>query len=142
LVTAAVDDWAELYTFAYGQGANTLRPIKLMTGKREQINVVLGDIHRRLGDALRGISVKKHPTLAAQLTDLGNRLQDADFIVGVHHADQDRLFGESQTELFQINQAVLLHRQIRHLQAAFLKMLATVEDSLVLSDNRDDVITF
>jgi len=44
------------------------------------------------------------------------------------------------TQRVEIDQAVLLHRQVRHVEALLLEMAAGVEHALVLGHGGDDVV--
>ena len=55
--------------------------------------------------------------------DLADILDHADFVVGVHHADQDGLVRDRRAEFFEIDQAVALDRQISHADARFFQTL-------------------
>ena len=46
------------------------------------------------------------PLLFRDLADLRDRLDHADFVVGVHDADQDGLVGDRVLQLVQIDQAI------------------------------------
>ena len=44
-----------------------------------------------LADGLHGVGVEEDALLVAELADLGDGLDDADLVVGVHDADEDGL---------------------------------------------------
>ena len=54
--------------------------------------------------------------------------------------DQDGLVIHGALEIFEIDQAVLLHRHVGHAVAIFLQALAGIEHGFVLGDRGDDVI--
>ena len=122
--------------------AHALRPVHFVRADRHQIDVVVDHVHRNLADRLRAVGMKQHAAFAGDLADLANRLQHADFVIGVHDADQDRFVRDRGLQLIQIHQAVLLHRQIRHPRAVFFQPLAGVENRLVLGRRGDDVVAF
>ena len=66
--------------------------------------------------------------------DLGDRLDDADLVVGGHDRDEDRLVGDRGAQLVEADPAVLLHRQVGDAVAVLLEPLAGVDDRLVLGD--------
>ena len=79
-------------------------------------------------------------SLVAELADLGDRLHHADLVVGKHDRDQDGLVVDGSLQVFEVDQAVCLHRQIGDAIAVFLQALAGIEDRFVLGDLGDDVI--
>ena len=78
--------------------------------------------------------------LAADLADLGQRLDDADFVVHRHDRDDDGVVGDRGTQDVEIDQAVLLHRQVGDGKALLLEVTAGIEHALVLGHGGDDVV--
>ena len=76
----------------------------------------------------------------ADLADLANGLQHADFVVGRHDRDKNRLVIDGALQIFEIDEAVGFHRQIGDAIAILLKPLARIEHSLVLGHLGDDVV--
>ncbi len=122
------------------QRAHALGPIHFVPTERQQVDVVLDHIHRHFAYGLRGVGVQQDALGLGDLADLGNRLDDADFVVGVHDADQNRLVGDGRLQLLQIHQTVGLHREIGDAHAVLFKPLAGVEDGLVLGGRGNDVV--
>ena len=56
---------------------------------REQVDAELVDPGRDLADRLRGVAVQEDAGFARDAGDLGDRLDRADLVVGVHHRDED-----------------------------------------------------
>ena len=104
------------------------------------VDVHLVDVDRNLANGLHGVGVEDDAAFAAHLADFRDRLQDADFVVGGHDRDQDGLVVHGALQVVEIDQAILLHRQIGHAVAEFLEMLAGVEHGLVFGDRGDDVV--
>ncbi len=75
------------------QRANPFRPIKLMCGNTHYVDVERLDVHRDLANCLHAIRMEDHALFMAQLTNLRNRLDHANLIVGEHDRHQDRLLG-------------------------------------------------
>ena len=82
------------------------------------------DLHR--------VGVEQDPLLLRDRADLGDRLDDADLVVGRHDRDEDRLVGDRGLQLVEADAAVLLHRQIGDAVAVLLEPLARVDHRLVL----------
>ena len=70
--------------------------------------------------------------LAADRADLLQRLHHADLVVDAHHGDQTGLVCDRILQIVQIDQSVLLHGEVRHLEAALRQPAAAVQDALVL----------
>ncbi len=142
-MAAAVDLLGDLHAriaAANVQRADTLRPIDLMAGERQHIDVVLLHIDRNLAHSLHRVGVEDDALLVAELADLGDRLNHADLVVRIHDRDQDRLVVDGALQVFEIDQPIRLHRQIGHAVALLLQPLAGIEHSLVLGHLGDDVV--
>ena len=111
-----------------------------MRRNREQVNAVFLHVHGNLADGLHGISVEEHAFFVAELADFCDRLNHANFIIGKHDADQDGLVVDRPLEVFQVDQAIGLYRQIGYAVAILLQSLAGVEDGFVLGYLGNDVI--
>lgn len=85
-----------------------------------------------LAEHLRAVRVEENSLLAAQSADFLQRLGDADLIVDAHHGHQAGLVRNCVLEVRERDETVLLHRQIRDLEASFGKPAATIQHALVL----------
>ncbi len=77
---------------------------------------------------------------SGDLSDFPDGLDGADLVVGEHHADENRLFRERLFDDGGIDQAVLAHVDVGHLEALLFQALAGVEHGLVLDGRSDDVL--
>ena len=111
-----------------------------MTGDAHQVDVHLLYVESDLAGGLGRIGMEEHLLFAADLADLGQRLDDADLVVHGHDRNQNRLVGDRRAQHVEIEQAVLSDRQIRDLEALLLEMAAGIEHALVLGHRGDDVI--
>ena len=111
-----------------------------MTGDAHHVDVHRLDIERDLTGSLRRVGMEEHLLLAADLADLGQWLDDADLVVHRHDRHHHRLVGDGVAQRLEVDQAVLLHRQVRDLEARLLEMAAGVEHALVLGHRGDDVV--
>ena len=73
------------------KSAAAFRAIKLVRGKRSQVDFGVNDIQRNFAQSLYGIRVEEHAALAAELANFLNRLEHSSFIVRRHDADENRL---------------------------------------------------
>ena len=78
--------------------ADALRPVDLVAGDRQQVDLHRLDIERDLAEGLRRIGVEQHAAGAAQRADLGERLDDADLVMRRHDRDQQRALVERRGE--------------------------------------------
>ena len=120
--------------------ADALGPVDLVARDAHQVDVHRLDVERDLAGGLGRVGVEEGLLLAADLADLGQRLDDADLVVHRHDRDHHRLVGDGRAQRLEIDQAVLLHRQVRHLEALLLEMAAGIEHALVLGHGGDDVV--
>jgi hypothetical protein len=72
--------------------------------------------------------------------NLGERLDDADLVVHRHDRHDHGLVGDGVPQLVEVDQAVLLHRQVGDLEAVLLEVTAGIEHALVLGHRGDDVV--
>ena len=84
--------------------------------------------------------MEENASLLGNLADLFHRLNDANFVAGVHDRDQNRLVCDRIPKLIQIDQSVLSHWQVRDTYAILLKTFARIQNSLMLGSLRDDVV--
>ena len=74
--------------------ADALGSVQLVRGEGEQIDGVALDVDGDFAEGLRGIAMKEDTAFAAERSDFGHRLQDADFVIGGHHAHQHGIGSE------------------------------------------------
>ena len=73
--------------------------------------------------------VEQHAAFFGDLADLGHGLDHADFVVGVHDADQDGFIRDRFAQHVEIDQAIRLHRQIGDAAAVLFEALARYRES-------------
>ncbi len=122
------------------QRADAFRAVDLVRRDRGQIDLELVHVERHLPDHLHGVGVEQHALLFRDRANRRERLDDADLVVGGHDRDEDGLGGDGVSQLVEVDEAVLLHRQIGDPVAVLLEPLARVDHRLVLGDRGDDVI--
>ena len=123
------------------QGADALGAVHLVTAEAQQVDAHFLDVDRNLADGLHGVSVEEDALFLAKFADGLDRQQRADFVVGGHDRDKDRLVGHRFADLLGRDLAELVHGQVGDLEAVFFEALAGVERRLVLGHLGDDVIT-
>ena len=73
------------------------------------------------------------------LSDSGNRLNCADFIVCKHHGDQNRLFPDRPLYILRIDEPFHIRLNERDLRPLFLQPLTGVQDCVMLNRRGDDM---
>ena len=71
--------------------------------------------------------------------DFFERLECAEFVVGVHDSEEDCFRVNCFAQFFKLDLAIESDREIGHCDAVFFKSLASVEDSFVFDGSGDDV---
>ena len=77
--------------------------------------------------------------LFANLTDLSNRLDGADLIVGGHDRDKTGVLADRLFQLIQTDDAILVNGQESDLKAVFFELVQRVQNRVVLKRARNDV---
>src|SRR5258705_9350770 len=142
LVAAAVNLGLDTHARlpAHVQGAYAFRAVHLVRGHRQKVNFQLLQIHRDLSCGLYRVAVEDDALQAADLADLGDRLDHADLVVDHHHRDEDGIGTQRRLELFQIEQAVLPRIEEGRFETLALELAHGIEHRLVLGLHRDDVL--
>lgn len=96
---------------------DTLWCIEFVAGDGQQIDAKRVDLACNLADRLRCVGVKPDPTFPRNSTDLLDRLDRANLIVGVHDADQDGARRDGTTHVVGIDPARAVDRHIGHCRA-------------------------
>ena len=86
--------------------------------------------------------MKDNLALTCELTDGGNILDHADFVVDVHDGNQNSLLGGCRFQFFQIEQAIVLWIQVSDLESLAFELTTGIKHRLMLGFERDDVIAF
>jgi hypothetical protein len=117
LLSPAVDDRLDGLAVAHDQRADALGGADLVAGEREQRAGQITDRHRHLAKRLDRVGVKDHVGRTATGRDLGDRLNDPDFVVHPHDRDQCGPVGQGSIEGIEAHLTVGVHRE-HHLAAA------------------------
>ncbi len=82
--------------------------------------------------ALGSIDVEQNTGVAGDFTDAGDIIHRADFVVGMHDADQDRVFAQRCRDHLGRNQPLLIRVQVSDLKPFPLQLAASIQHRLVL----------
>src|ERR1700722_9916064 len=143
LVPPAIDDGRELHARiapANVERANTLGAIDFVAANGQQVDVVFLHVDRNLAHGLHAIDREENAVFLGNFADFGDRVDHANFIVGVHDGDQDGSRADGGFQFIQVDSTVLLDRQIGNFKAFFFQALAGVQDRFVLDGLGNDVI--
>ena len=110
-----------------------------MRGQAQQIDPQVVDIERQESASLDGIGVEDDPASTTDGADLGDRLDGADLVVGVHDRDQGGVLVNGRLDVGRVDAAISVDRQVGHPEAGALHDCAGVEDRLVLHAAGDDM---
>ncbi len=84
--------------------------------------------------------MEENATLLAQSTNLADRLERTDLVVGGHDADQDGLWRQAPRNLLHRHTALSIDRQDSNLEPLAAKPAERVKDRLVFGGSRDEMI--
>src|SRR6266702_2716036 len=142
LVAAAVDLRLDAHAgfSPHVQSAYSLRSVDLVRGHRQEIHLQLLQVDRDLARGLHRVAVEDDALRAADLADLGDRLDHADLVVHHHHRRENGVGAQRRLELLQIEQPVLLRVEVGRFETLALELAHGVEHRLVLGLHRDDVL--
>src|SRR5712671_1697342 len=125
---------------AYVQSAYALRAVHLVRGHRQKVHFQLLQVDGDLSRGLDRVAVEDDALRAADLADLGDRLDHADLVVDHHHRDEDGIGAQRRLEFLQVEQPVLLRVEIGRFEPLALELAHGIEHRLVLGLHRDDVL--
>ena len=139
LVPPAVLNLAELQPASHVERTDALWPVDLVSAQAEHVHAKIVHARRDLTEALHAIAVKGHARSLGNPADLSNGLQRAQLVVGVHHADQDRLGPQCRADTVRGNEAVTPWGHIGDCHAFRFKLLARIEHRWVFNLRGDHV---
>ena len=120
--------------------AHALGRIDLVAGQREQVDPEPVDVQVEKARGLNGVRVDRDTPRAARARDLGHRLDGADLVIGEHDADEARVGPEGRDQGRRIDDAVLGHRHVCHLDApVLLEGAGGAQHRAVLDRRRDEM---
>ena len=142
LLRAADDLRGERRAASHVQRADALRAVDLVRGDREQVDAERIDVEVERAGGLHGVGVDGDARVVRldDARDLGDRLDRADLVVGVHDADEDGAIVERVAERVEVDEAFAVDGQVGDAEALLLERGALVQDGVVLDGGGDDVI--
>ena len=133
------------HSFFYPESADTLGPVQLVCREAHHVDLQIVDVDRHLAHSLRGVRVQQDALRATHSAHLFQRLDHADFIIGQHHGDQNRVIANCVGNLRSGNPARLwtgcrCDWQKRDVETAACQALQRIEDRFVFRLDANDVI--
>src|SRR5664280_2915601 len=120
---------------------HALGPLELVGRHCQQIYVQRPQVDIDVRRGLDRIDVDQDALVATyQRRYLRDRLDCADFVVGEHDTDQDRLGRNGRLDVVRIDTAVAIHRQLHDLETELLEIADSVADRVMLDRACDDPV--
>ena len=140
LLCAALDEVRQEDALTGVQHAGALRPVELVRGERQQVDVLRLDVNGQVSHGLHGVGVEQHARLAADCADLADRQDGADLVVGVHDGNQARVLANGALDLLRRHGADGADGEQLDGEALFFKLFQRVQHGVVLECGRNDVL--
>ena len=121
------------------QRAGSFRAVELVRRERQQIHAKRAHVDRDLSHRLHRVGVEEGAVLVRDRREVGDRLDRADLVVGVHHRDDGGLARDRRGQRRRGDDAGGVDRQQRGGPPAAGECLDRVQHRLVLDAGRDDV---
>ncbi len=123
------------------QNANPLWPIKFVGGDAHQVDRLRFQIPINKGCCLNSVRVEKNIVLMGQFAYGVKGLEGANFIVGGHDTDENRVWPYRFLQFIQINFAHVVYRQNGQVEVKMIpKLFGCIENSVVFDGGNDKVI--
>ena len=110
-----------------------------VAGQGEQVNVLFDHVDRDIAYCLHRVGVEQHAVFFAHGTDFGDRLNGADFIIGVHNADQRGILPNGVFHLLGCDQPFIIYRQISDFKPFFFQCGTGVQNRVMFKYGGDNM---
>ena len=132
LLRAALDDIRKPYPPAGIEQSDALWAVKFMSRKGEHVDVLFLDIDVYMTDRLNRVGMEDNTFLPAHRAYLGDGLNAAYLIVGIHDGHEASVLADSIGDLLSRNHAVFMHVQERDLEALFFELFERMQNRVML----------
>ena len=139
LLSPAFDQVREADAFSRIQEPDTFGAVELVCGRGEQIDFVILNIYGNMSDSLDRIHVEGNSLSPADLTDFTDRLDRADFIVGVHDRHETGILANGCFRLRGTDYAIFMDIKKGDLKTFLLQRFQCVQHGMMLKCCRNDV---
>src|SRR5260370_240313 len=99
----AIEKLAKASSAANVKRTDALGAIQLVAGNRKQIDLQLIDVDGNFSGRLHGVGVEVDVGFFGDAADLLERLDGAEFVVGVHDGDEHGFRTKSPPQMFKVN---------------------------------------
>ena len=110
LLRAAEDQVGDLHALADVERADALGRVELVAGKAEHVHVPVVHVDGHGAHGLHRVGVEQHTRFMGNFADLADGLDGADFVVGGHDGDEDRIRADGIFHVLHAHQTVFIHR--------------------------------
>ena len=139
LLRPAFNQRGEAYAALCIQEAHTFGTVKLVGGGGEEVNVVFDDTDRNMADGLNGIGVEQDILFPADFSDLPDRLDGADFIVGIHDGHKAGILADRGFHLGRHDQSVFMYVQEGDFKALLFQSFQCMQHRVMFKGGGDDM---
>ena len=140
LLRAALDEVREDDAAAGIEHADALRPVELVGGEAQHVDVHLIDVDLHVARRLDGVGVEQYAALMTHRADLPDGLDGADLVVGEHDGHEAGVVADGVGDLLRGDEPVRVHVEQRHLKALLFQALEGVQHGVVLERGGNDVL--
>ena len=113
--------------------------MEFMGGEGQHINILFLHMNGQMPCCLYSIGMEQHAFFFTQCTDLGNGLNAADLVVGIHNSHQTGIFPNGCRHFLRRHNAVLMHIQQSNLKALLLHLFQGVQYSMMFKSGGNDM---
>ncbi len=106
------------------QRAHSLRPVNFVRGDGKEIHAESVHVEWQLPRGLHRVAMEIDVCFGGDAPDFLDWLDRTDFVVGVHHADENRFRAQSAADIFGLDDAEPRHGDERDVHALLFKRLA------------------
>jgi len=139
LVMAAVEKLAEARAALDEKSADALGRVELVAGDGKEIELKRFDVDGDFPGGLYGIGVEVDVGFGGDTADFGERLNGAEFVVGVHHGDENGFGAKGAAEIVEVDETFAIDGKIGDGDALFFESLTGVENGFVFNGSGDDM---
>ena len=139
LLGAPFNEGGEGNALADIEGAHPFGAVEFMAGEGEHVDVLPAHVNLQVAGGLHRVGVEEDVSLPAQPADVGNGLNGANLVVGIHDGHKTCVVRDGLGHLLGGDAAGLMDIQQGDGEALLLQLLQGVENGVVLKGSGNDV---
>ena len=136
LLRAAFNQVGKPDSFSTVEETDPLGSVKFMGGGRQH---VFPDIYRDMPDGLDSIGVKQYISLPADRSDLPDRLNGTDLIIGIHDGYQTGILPDRFLHLGRKNDSIFMNIKQGDIKALFFQLIQSVQNRMMFKGSGYDM---